>query len=258
MDLATMRGRVREDLQDEDEANYRWTNDQVDGAIERVVREFSIVYPIEQQDDIATVDSSKDIDISSLTGLIKVESVEFPIGENPSYYQKFRIWQDTIQMDDEGDGGDARVKWYKEHTLGAAWQASTSYSLGTFVWPTTFNGYKYECTVAGTSHATTEPTWPTTLGQTVTDGTVTWTCHSPETAVTYSTIPTQFEEIIVLGATGYLATSASVYTVDKATIAGKWATINFLKWGEQRLDRYEKKLKALKSRIISKELYTNE
>jgi len=194
MDLATMRARVREDLQDEDEANYRWTNDQVDGAIERVVREFSIVKPIQQQDDIATVGSSRDIDISSLEGLTRVESVEFPIGENPSHYQKFRIWQDTIQMSDEGNGSDARVRWYKEHTLDAE----------------------------------------------------------------SSTIPAQFEEIIVLGATGYLAASASVYTVDKATIAGKWATINFLKWGEQRLDRYEKKLKALKSRIISKEFYTND
>jgi len=192
MDLATMRARVREDLQDEDEANYRWTNDQVDGAIERVVREFSIAKPIQQQDDIATVESSRDIDISSLSGLIGVESVEFPIGENPTYYQKFRIWQDTIQMADEGDGDDARVRWYKEHTLAES-----------------------------------------------------------------STIPSQFEEIIVLGATGYLAASASVYTVDKATIAGKWATINFLKWGKERLDRYEKKLRALKSRIISREFYTD-
>jgi len=192
MDLTEMRARVREDLQDEDEANYRWTNDQVDGAIERAVREFSIVKPIQQQDDIATTESSRDIDISSLSGLIRVESVEFPIGENPSYYQKFRLWQDTIQMSDEGNGSDARVRWYKEHTLDAE----------------------------------------------------------------SSTIPAQFEEIIVLGATGYLATSASVYTVDKATIAGKWATINFLKWGKERLDRYEKKLRALKSRIITREFYT--
>lgn len=192
MDLVTMRARVREDLQDEDDTNYRWTNDQVDGAIERVVREFSIVKPIQQQDDIATVDSSREIDISSLSELISVESVEFPIDQNPPYYQFFTKWQDTIQMTDEGDGTDARVRWYKEHTLDAE----------------------------------------------------------------SSTIPTQFEEIIVLGATGYLATSASVYTVDKATIAGRHATANFLKWGQTRLDRYDKKLKALKSRIISREFYT--
>jgi len=191
MDLATMRARVRQDLQDEDAQNYRWTDDQVDGAIERVVKEFSIVYPIQQQDDIATVESSREIDISSLSGLIRVESVEFPIGENPTYYQKFRLWQDTIEMTNEGDGSDARVRWYKEHTL---------------------NGSS-------------------------------------------STIPAQFEELIVLGATGYLASSASVYTVDKATIAGKWATINFLKWGEQRLERYESNLKALKGRVITREFY---
>lgn len=193
MDLSTMRARVREDLQDEDEANYRWTNDQVEGAIERVVKEFSIVSPIQQQDDIATVESSRDIDISSLSGLIRVESVEFPIGNNPPYYQRFDIWGTKLYMADKGDGGDARVRWYKEHTLDAE----------------------------------------------------------------SSTIPSQFEEIIVLGATGYLASSASVYTVDKATIAGKWATINFLKWGQQRLDRYEKKLKALKSRVITREFYSD-
>ena len=192
MDLSTMRARVREDLQDEDDANYRWTNDQVDGAIERVVKEFSLAYPQMESTDIATTEDSRELDISSLSGLITIRKVEFPIGNDPPYYQRFDTWGTKLYMADKGNGDDARVRWYKEHTLAES-----------------------------------------------------------------STIPAQFEEIIVLGATGYLATSASVYTVDKATIAGKWAKINFLKWGEQRLDRYEKKLKALKSRIISKELYTD-
>lgn len=59
------------------------------------------------------------------------------------------------------------------------WVAATAYSVGDIVEPTTPNTYRYECTVAGTSHASTEPTWPTTpLGSTVTDGTVTWTLVS--------------------------------------------------------------------------------
>jgi hypothetical protein len=190
-----MRGRVREDLQDEDAQNYRWTNDQVDGAIERVVREFSLAYPQMESTDIATTEDSRELDISSLSGLITIRRVEFPIGNNPPYYQRFDIWGTKLYMADKGDGGDARVRWYKEHTLDAE----------------------------------------------------------------SSTIPSQFEEIIVLGATGYLASSASVYTVDKATIAGKWATINFLKWGEQRLDRYHKQLRRISrdSRVISKELYSD-
>jgi len=188
-----MRARVRQDLQDTDAANYRWTDDEIDGAIERVVREFSFRYPLQQQDDIATTDDSNEIDISSLLKLLKVYSVEFPIGYRPAHYQRFSVWQSIIHMEESGNGDDARIRWGKLHTLDAE----------------------------------------------------------------SSTIPEQFEEIIVLGATGYLATSASVYTVDRATIAGRHATINFLKWGRERLAQYHKELRsiALDNRIVSKELY---
>ena len=252
MTLTEMRARVREDLQDTDAANYRWTDDEVDGAIERVVREFSLVYPLQQQDDIATEDGTAILDISSLTKRLKVYSVEFPIGQHPPYLQKFTQWMDELYMEDIGDGNDARVKWGKQHCLDSPWEASTAYILGDYVWPTTFNGYRYVCTTAGTSGAS-EPTWPTTLGNTVNDGSVVWTCIALASA-----IPEQHEEIIILGATGYLATSASAYTVDRATIAGRHATINFLRWGKERLDRYEKKLKAITSRVITKEFYTEE
>lgn len=194
MTLTEMRARVREDLQDTDAANYRWTDDEVDGAIERVVREFSLAYPLQQQDDIATEDGTAILDISSLTKRLKVYSVEFPIGQHPPYLQKFTQWMDELYMEDVGNGNDARVKWGMQHTLDAE----------------------------------------------------------------SSTIPEQHEELIVLGATGYLATSASVYTVDRATIAGRHATINFGKWGKERLARYEKKLKAITSRVTTKELYSEE
>lgn len=59
----------------------------------------------------------------------------------------------------------------------AAWAASTAYSLGAAVRPTTRNNFVYEVTTAGTS-AATEPTWPTVAGNTVADNTVTWTCRA--------------------------------------------------------------------------------
>jgi hypothetical protein len=194
MNLTEMRTRVREDLQDTDAANYRWSNDEVDGAIQRVVREFSLAYPQMESTTLATTDGSREIDISSLSGLIAIMTVEFPIGEGPACCQRVELWKTTLYMQDKGNGDDARVRWYKDHTL-----------------------------------------------------------------ATSSTIPTQFEEIIVLGATGYLAASASAYTIDRASIAGKWATINFLKWGQERLERYEKKLKAINrnNRIITREFYTD-
>jgi len=196
MNLTEMRARIREDLQDTDSQNYRWMDDEVEGAIDRVVTEYSLHAPIEQQDDIATTEGDTELDISSLTGVLEVESVEFPIDRSPKYLQRTEYWAGHLYMEDEGDGEDARVRWLKKHIL------------------------------------TAEST----------------------------TIPTEHEEIIVLGATGYLAMSASAYTVDRASIAGRHATINYKAWGKERLDRYDKKLKAVSrtSKVIPKELYTDE
>jgi len=189
-----MRARVREDLQDTDSQNYLWTDDEVDGAIDRVVAEYSLHAPIEQQDDIATTDGDTELDISSLTGLLEIKSVEFPIGQSPKYYQRTEYWAGHVYMEDEGDGEDARVRWLKKHTVDA----------------------------------------------------------------TSTTIPTEHEEIIVLGATGYLAMSASAHTVDRAIIAGRYGTTSYRAWGKERLNRYDKKLKAVSrsSRVRPHQLYT--
>ena len=196
MNLTEMRARVREDLQDTDSQNYRWTDDEVDGAIDRVVMEYSLHTPIQQQADIATTDGDTELDISSLSGLLKIESVEFPIGKTPKYMQHFEYWAGHLYMEDEGDGDDARVRWFKKHTL--------------------------------TAQSTT--------------------------------IPTEHEEIIVLGATGYLAMSASAATVDRAFIAGRYGTISYRDWGKERLARYDQKLKQIASgnKVTQRQLYTNE
>ena len=69
---------------------------------------------------------------------------------------------------------------------GATWTANTAYAANDYVQPSTpNNNFTYQCTVAGTSHATTEPTWPTTAGNTVSDGTVTWTARAHD--YTYTT-----------------------------------------------------------------------
>ena len=194
MNLVEMRARVREDLQDTDSQNYRWTDDEVDGAIDRVVTEYSLHALIEQQDDIATTDGDTELDISTLSGLLEIKSVEFPIGRSPKYCQRIEYWAGHLYMEDEGNGDDARLRWLKKHTLAAG----------------------------------------------------------------STTIPTEHDEIIVLGATGYLAMSASAYTVDRANIAGRHATVNFKAWGKERLDRYDRKLRAVsrRSRVVPYHLYT--
>ncbi len=65
------------------------------------------------------------------------------------------------------------------------WAVATAYVVGDKVQPIGGNGFVYKCTVAGTSHASTQPTWPiVTLGSTVTDGTCTWELNSIHHATT--------------------------------------------------------------------------
>jgi hypothetical protein len=196
MNLTEMRARVREDLQDTDSQNYRWTDDEIDGAIDRVVAEYSLHAPVEQQDDIATTDGDRELDISSLTDLLKVESVEFPVGKSPKYLQHTEYWAGHLYMEDEGDGTDARVRWLKKQTL------------------------------------TTEST----------------------------AIPAHHDEIIVLGATGYLAMSASAATVDRAFIAGRYGTTGYKAWGIERLKRYDQRLQQIAgaNKVTRRQLYAEE
>lgn len=74
----------------------------------------------------------------------------------------------TFKTDDTGDGT-------YENVLEGTWVASTAYTVGQFVKPTTENRHSYKCTTAGTTNST-EPTWGTTLAGTTTDNTVIWTC----------------------------------------------------------------------------------
>lgn len=68
------------------------------------------------------------------------------------------------------------------------WKAATVYAVGQIIQPVGGNGYKYECTIGGTSHATTQPTWPVPpgngYGSTVVDNTVTWELSAPRHALT--------------------------------------------------------------------------
>ena len=66
MNLIDMRTIVRRDLHDEDPANYRWTNDEIDRHIAHAVKDYSGAVPYEQKAVKATTAGSREIDIASL------------------------------------------------------------------------------------------------------------------------------------------------------------------------------------------------
>ncbi len=121
MDLTQMRAAVRRDLKDEDPADYRWTNDELDRHIGRAVVEFSEHLPDEKKTAVATVDGSREMDISELTGRIMIEAVEYPAGLFPPRWQRFSLWGDMLTLlgDDVPDGSDAFVYHGDLHVLDA-------------------------------------------------------------------------------------------------------------------------------------------
>jgi len=119
MTLTEMRTLVRRDLHDQDAANYRWTDDELDRHILHAVKELSEALPYEQKAAMATTADSREISLSTITDRIMVEAVEYPVDEFPKRYQRFALWADTITLlgDEVPDGSNAHIYYGKLHTL---------------------------------------------------------------------------------------------------------------------------------------------
>lgn len=122
MNLTEMRTRVRRDLHDEDSSNYRWTDDELDRHIEHAVRELSLSLPLEAKANLTTTAGSRELSLSSLSALVVIEAVEYPVDKYPPVYVRFSVWGDTLTLlIDQVPGGGEEVHIYygKLHTLDA-------------------------------------------------------------------------------------------------------------------------------------------
>ena len=121
MNLSEMRTTVRRDLHDEDDTNYRWTDDELDRHIAHAVKDFSEAIPDEQMAIKATASGSREIDISTLTDRVVIEAVEYPMAQFPRKYQRYSLWADTLTLlgDEVPDGSNAHIYYGKLHTLDA-------------------------------------------------------------------------------------------------------------------------------------------
>ena len=120
MDLATMRTRVRRDLRDEDAANYRWTDVEIDRHIGRAVQELSLAAPLEASTTLTTTAGSREVSIAALTSRVSVEAAEYPAGQYPPCLVPFTTWADTLTLLIDGepnDGESVLVRYAKLHTL---------------------------------------------------------------------------------------------------------------------------------------------
>src|SRR3989304_4242390 len=98
MNLSEMRTRVRRDLHDEDPANQRWTDAELDRHIQHALRDFGLSVPLEAKTTLTTTPNSRDLSIASLTDLVTVESAEFPVGNFPPTCVGFSLWGTTLTL----------------------------------------------------------------------------------------------------------------------------------------------------------------
>ncbi len=121
MNLSEMRAILRRDLHDEDAANYRWSDDELDRHIAHATREFSEAIPLEQKETKATTSDSRELDISTLTNPVMVQAIEYPVDRFPKEFQRFSLWADTLTLlgDEVPDGSNAYIYYGKLHTLDA-------------------------------------------------------------------------------------------------------------------------------------------
>jgi hypothetical protein len=119
MDLSTIRIRLRRDLQDEGSPS-RFSDDELDRAISRAVVELSKYSPYQTKIAVATVPDSDEINVSSLSDVISIDRVEYPIGNAPRTYARFEVYADSIRLlETMGDGEECYIYWSTLHTLDA-------------------------------------------------------------------------------------------------------------------------------------------
>jgi hypothetical protein len=122
MNLPQMRTLVRRDLHDEDPANQRWSDAELDRHIARAVSELSLAAPREATATLTTTPNSRDLSLASLANRVAIDAVEYPTGRFPPSYVRFSVWGDTLTLLLESppvSAADAVVYYGALHVLDA-------------------------------------------------------------------------------------------------------------------------------------------
>lgn len=118
--IATIRSRVRQDLHDEDSGAYRWTDAVLDRHITRAANDYSLEAPLEQKSTLTTTAGSRAISVASLTNIIAIDAVEYPVDQYPPKYAPVSRWQGVMTLDLQAAPvgvEDVNVYWTRVHTL---------------------------------------------------------------------------------------------------------------------------------------------
>ena len=114
-----LRNLLRLDLGDTTLATYRWDDAELDRHLQRAAAEYSLALPRQLSAAVDTVAGSRELDITALTGRVRVEAVEYPAGQEPRALRRFAGRGDTLVIEDGPvpDGSPAVVHYGAAHLL---------------------------------------------------------------------------------------------------------------------------------------------
>jgi len=127
--LISLRALVRRDLKDEDAANYRWTDDEIDRAINKALDDYSLYCPLQVRTTLATTSDSNEVSLATLSDMIDVLRVEHPITNRPYPSRRFSVFASVLTFLDGylGDGGNCYVYWLQHHSIGTSSTVPTTH-----------------------------------------------------------------------------------------------------------------------------------
>lgn len=119
----SLRSRVQARLQDSGAS--RWSTDDLDEAIRTALQQYTLKSPAHAIGTVELAAAGREIDVSSLTGLLRVEKVWWDYdSETPGYppnWRQFEVWPGAILYIDDPEepasGETIRVWYTKSHTV---------------------------------------------------------------------------------------------------------------------------------------------
>src|SRR5581483_1674831 len=74
-------------------------NNSIDKHVQQAVEEYSLFLPVQVTADLAVSGGARTASIASLTRPVRLEAVEYPIGQWPRTLVDFDVWGATLTLD---------------------------------------------------------------------------------------------------------------------------------------------------------------
>lgn len=96
--VVTLRDLLRLDLKDPSGSSAVWTDAALERHIARAVREYSLAYPYEVVTRLVATAGSRDLSIATLTDLVRIDAVEWPVDQYPPSPVDHQVFGSTLSL----------------------------------------------------------------------------------------------------------------------------------------------------------------